>query len=154
MILGAKMHPESIPDWYLSQAWFRSRVLLPKSWIQVLSRKVKTFKTRGGSFKNRLCTCNNLCHNMILFWFRIGSKILLFCNKNWSPKHILEINEFPFVDVALRASSILEKHKFSFCWCCPAGGLDLGKSIFFVFVECPRSVKTLLFGWIWASGVC
>ena len=37
---GAKFQ-KSIPDWYLSQAWFRSRFLLPKSWIQVLSRKVK-----------------------------------------------------------------------------------------------------------------
>ena len=36
-----------------------------------------------------------------------------------------------FVDVDLRAASILENNEFPFCGCCPAGGLDLEKSYFF-----------------------
>ena len=36
-----------------------------------------------------------------------------------------------FVDVALRAASILENNDIPFCGCCPAGGLDLEKSYFF-----------------------
>ena len=35
-----------------------------------------------------------------------------------------------FVDVALRAASILENNDIPFCGCCPAGGLDLEKSQF------------------------
>ena len=44
---------------------------------------------------------------------------------------------FSFVPVALRAAStlknrdFLEVHEFPFGGCCPAGGLDLGKSRFF-----------------------
>ena len=43
---------------------------------------------------------------------------------------ILQIHDFPFLDVALRAASILKKHDFPFCGCCPAGGLDFEKSHF------------------------
>ena len=39
---------------------------------------------------------------------------------------------FLFVDVALRAASILEMHDFLLCLCCPAGGLDFEKSCFFI----------------------
>ena len=37
-----------------------------------------------------------------------------------------------FVDVALRAASILENNDIPFCGCCPADDLDLEKSLFFV----------------------
>ena len=50
-----------------------------------------------------------------------------------------------FVDVALRAASILENNDFPFCECCPAGGLDFEKSCFFVFIQFSSSCKTRLF---------
>ena len=40
---------------------------------------------------------------------------------------------FLFVDVALRAASILENNDIPFCGCCPAGGLDLEKSYFYMY---------------------
>ena len=52
------------------------------------------------------------------------------------PNFDFEKSRFLFVDVALRAASTLKNR-------------DL-----FVFVKRPRSVKTPLFGWIRATGVC
>ena len=46
-----------------------------------------------------------------------------------------------FVDVALRAASILENNDFPFCGCCPAGGFDLEKSSFFILFNFRQVAK-------------
>ena len=50
-----------------------------------------------------------------------------------------------FVDVALRAASILKNHDFPFCGCCPAGGLDLKKSHFLYLFNVLQVAKLLYF---------
>ncbi len=44
----------------------------------------------------------------------------------------------------------LENHDIPFCRCFPAGGLDFEKYVLCIYLR----IKTLLFAWIRASGVC
>ena len=88
MIFDPKIHQKSIADRYLSQAWFRSRFLLPKPWIQVWTRRAKTFKTHWLLFKNTLCTFQNLWSSRIFTWFEFGTKINQKFIKFRAQKHI------------------------------------------------------------------
>ena len=88
MIFDSKIKNKSMPDWHHSQPGFRSWFLLPIPCIQVLSRIVKTFKTHGLLFKNRLCAFQNLETSIIFSRFEFGTKIYHFWNKIRSQKYI------------------------------------------------------------------
>ena len=87
-IFDTNISPKSIKKSYLSQVWFQTRFLLPKPRIEVFLRRLKSFKTVGLLFKNRLCACQSLWQSIIFTWFEIGTKFHQISIKNCSQKHI------------------------------------------------------------------